>query len=210
MRSTILSALVGLLVLTGVAAAETKIAFVDMQRALLEVEDGKEAKARLEAMKNDRQGKLDARQEELKEMQKNLQAQKAFMKEDVLRAKEDEFRQKLGELQMTYATLQKELAQEEAELTKHIFARMSRILASMGSEVGYAMIFEKTESSLLWAQQHLDLTNELIRRYNDGEGKGGEKAGDGAKKKPSFKKGEAKKDQGEAGEKKKFFKKKSE
>jgi len=186
MRSTALSALIGLLALSGVATAETKIAYVDMQRALLEVEDGREAKAKLEAMKTDRQGKLDARQEELKAMQKNLQAQKAFMKEDVLHQKESEFRQKLGELQMTYATLQKELAQEEAKLTKHIFARMSRILAKMGQESGYAMIFEKTESSLLWAEQHLDLTNELIRRYNAGEGKVAPKRGtkSGAKKKP--------------------------
>ncbi|MEZ4468705.1 MAG: hypothetical protein R3F60_20250 [bacterium] len=33
------------------------------------------------------------------------------------------------------------------------------------------MVFEKTESSILWAPQSLDMTNELIRRYNAGEGK---------------------------------------
>ena len=33
------------------------------------------------------------------------------------------------------------------------------------------MVFEKTQSSILWAPKHLDLTNEVIRRYNAGEGK---------------------------------------
>jgi outer membrane protein len=93
------------------------------------------------------------------------------MKEDVRQAKEKEFREKLGQLQMTFAQLQKELAQEEAKLTKGIFERMARILAKMGEAEGFTMIFEKTESSILWAPRHLDLTNDLIRRYNAGEGK---------------------------------------
>jgi outer membrane protein len=147
------------------------VAYVDMQRALMEVEDGKQAKAALEKMKTERQAELDKQQDALREMQKNLEAQKQFMKDDVRQSKEEEFRTKLGDLQLTYAKLQKELAVKEQELTKDILARMSRILAKIGEEGGYAMIFEKTESSVLWAPQHLDLTNELIRRYNAGEGK---------------------------------------
>ncbi len=156
---------------TATAQSKNPVAFVDMQRAMLDVDDGKQAKAALEKMKTERQKSLDAQQDKLREMQKNLEAQKQFMKEDVRQAKEEEFRTKLGELQMTYAKLQKELAVEEQKLTKDILARMSRILGKMGEEGGYSMIFEKTESSVLWAPQHLDLTNELIRRYNAGEGK---------------------------------------
>jgi outer membrane protein len=148
-----------------------KVAYVDMQRALLEVEDGKKAKSTLEAMKKDRQGKLDGRQNELRKMQKDLENQKPFMKKEVYEQKVGEFRQKLGELQQTYGTLQRELAMEEAKLTKTIFGRMAKILSVLGKKEHYTMIFEKTESSLLWAEKHLDLTNELIRRYNAGEGK---------------------------------------
>lgn len=160
-----------LLFFAGAAQAEVKIAFVDLQRALLEVEEGKKAKATLEKMKTERQAELDKKQEELRALQKNFEAQKAFMKDDVRQAKEKEFREKLGQLQMTFAQLQKELAQEEAKLTKSIFERMARILAKMGEAEGFTMIFEKTESSILWAPRHLDLTNDLIRRYNAGEGK---------------------------------------
>ena len=160
-----------LLLFAGAAQAEVKIAFVDLQRALLEVEEGKKAKSTLEKMKTERQAELDKKQEELRALQKNFEAQKAFMKDDVRQTKEKEFREKLGQLQMTFAQLQKELAQEEAKLTKGIFERMARILAKMGEAEGFTMIFEKTESSILWAPRHLDLTNDLIRRYNAGEGK---------------------------------------
>lgn len=183
MRILITALLMGFIALpltAGVAFAETKLAFVDMQRALLEVGEGKKAKAKLEKMKKARQGKLDASQDELRKLQKDFEAQKAFMKDDVRKQKEEEFRKKLGELQMTYANLQRELAREEAKLTKSIFGRMARILKGMGEKDSISMILEKTESSILWAPQSLDLTNELIRRFNAGEGKGKKK---GKKKK---------------------------
>ncbi len=172
MRSALRMALPLALLLLGAAAqAEVKIAFVDMQRALLEVEDGKKAKSQLETMKTQRQGQLDAQQDELRKMQKDLEAQSEFMTAEVKNTKEKDFREKLGKLQLTYAQLQQELAKEEAQLTKGIFQRMGRILQEIGEKEGYSMIFEKTESSLLWAQRHLDLTNDLIRKYNAGEGK---------------------------------------
>ena len=168
----LLPALAGLLLFTGIAQAkDVKIAYVDMQRALLEVEDGKQAKARLEKLKSERQGKLDASQEELRAMQKNFEAQKAFMKPEVMQEKQKEFAQKLQALQMTYATLQKELVAEEAKETQKIFKRMAKIVADVGEKEGYTVILEKTESSILWAPKHLEITNDLIRRYNAGEGK---------------------------------------
>ncbi len=160
-----------LLILAGAAQAETKVAYVDMQRALLEVDEGKAAKSTLEKLKSEKQKQLDESQNELKKLQSDFEMQKAMMKDDVRRQKEDEFREKLGRLQQTYAELQKQLAQKEAELTKTIFGRMAKILEKMGKEQKWTMIFEKTESSVLWAESSLDLTNELIRRYNGGEGK---------------------------------------
>jgi Skp family chaperone for outer membrane proteins len=106
-----------------------------------------------------------------KKLKAAFDTQKAMMKDDVRRQREEELAEKLGRLQMLYATLQKELAGKEAELTKDIFKRMAKILEKMGREQKWTMIFEKTESSVLWAEQSLDLTNELIRRYNAGEGK---------------------------------------
>ncbi len=160
-----------LLLATTAEAKEPKFAFVDMQRAMREVDEGKTAKSRLEKMKKERQDKLDKRQEELRAMQKDFEAQQEFMKEDVKSAKRDEFRQKLGELQQTYMALQQELAKEEAKLSQKILGRMSKILAKIGKAEGFTMIFEKGDGGLLWAEQHLDLTNEVIRRYNAGEGK---------------------------------------
>ena len=143
-------------------------AYVDLQRAVFEVNDGKAAKQRLEEMKTQRQKALDKKQQELKKLQESLEKQAQFMKEDVKAKKSEEFRQKLGELQQTYATLQRELAEEEMKIQQKILGQMGEVLKAMGEEGSYTMIVRK--DALLWAPSHLDVTNELIRRYNSGKG----------------------------------------
>ena len=55
--------------------------------------------------------------------------------------------------------------------TAKIFERMNRIIAKIAAAENFSMIFDK--SALVFAKPHLDLTNELIRRYNAGEGADG-------------------------------------
>ena len=57
-----------------------------------------------------------------------------------------------------------ELTKKESEATGKIFQKMGVLLQTMGQEQNFTAILEK--SSVLYAKNHLDLTNELIRRYN--------------------------------------------
>ena len=132
MRYTITIIMFVLLSSISPAMADGEVAYVDLQRALLETNEGKRAKSELEKMKLARQKQLDERQKQLKALQQSLESQRAFMKEDVLRKKEAEFGQQLRELQMTYASLQKELAAEEGKLTNKLLARMLKIVEKIG------------------------------------------------------------------------------
>jgi outer membrane protein len=74
MNRTTLFALViasGMLAPT-LALADTKVAYVDLQRALEETEDGKKAKAKLKSDFDRKQKELDDKQEELKKMKDAL------------------------------------------------------------------------------------------------------------------------------------------
>ena len=153
-----------------VEAQEIKIAYVDLQRALLEVEDGKAAKKKLKGMFNKRQKKLDAEQEKLKEFKEKLEVE---LKSDLLsdekkKEKMMEYQQRFYELQNLYMKLQKELGGAEAKETKKIFTRFREILKEVGQTKGYTIILEKTESSVLWARKDLDITDLVIQKYNAG------------------------------------------
>ena len=97
------------------ASAES-FAYVDLQRAVFEVDDGKAAKNRLEKMKTERQKALDGKQKELKKLQESLEKQADFLSAEMKQKKAREFQTKLGELQAVYSKLQRELAEEEMKI----------------------------------------------------------------------------------------------
>ena len=146
------------------AADEVKIGFVDLQRALNEVEEGATAKAKLKAEFDMKQRALDEKQNKLKAMKEELDQKGMMMNADKKAEMQATMQRDLMEVQQLYFQMQQELTKRESEATGTIFQKMGVILQSMGREESYTMIVEK--SSVLYAKNHLDLTNELIRRYN--------------------------------------------
>lgn len=155
--------------LIGLAAGSAfaqNIVYVDLQRALLEVEDGKKAKAKLKKEFDQKQKELDSKQNAVKKMKDELESGAMMMTEETKRAKAMELQKEMYELQQLYLALQGDLSQKEAAETKKIFDRMGKLLEALGKEKGYDFILEKTESSVLYAKPGSDVTDELIKRYN--------------------------------------------
>ncbi len=147
-------------------AQAPKIGYVDLQRALNEVAEGKKAKKKLKADFKKKQETLNSKQDDLKAMQKDLEQNGMMLSDEAKRAKAMEFQKKMYDLQQTYGKLQGELAQAEAKATKKIFDKMGAIINDIAKERGYDLVLERTESAILFAKGDMDLTDELIKRYN--------------------------------------------
>ena len=161
---------VSLLGIGGHANAQSmKVAWVDLQKALTQVSDGKAAKAKLEKLVKGKQGEFDKKQDDVKRLKDELETQGAMMKEDLKRQKVQDYQRKLMELQDYYMNNQKELAEEEQKLTKPILERFERILQKLGKDEGYTMIIEK--AAVVYATPAVDLTARLIKEFNSGAGK---------------------------------------
>lgn len=154
-------------------AQATRIAVVDLQRALNETEDGRRAKNRLKALFNRRQQALDKRQNELKVLKTEIEAQQKVLSREALQKRVEDYQKAFIELQSTYVEYQRELAQKEAQLTREIIARMERILRRIGQTEGYTLIVERNEGGVVWVPSNLDVTDLVIQRYNAGEGREG-------------------------------------
>ncbi len=165
-------------------AQATRIAVVDLQRALNETEDGRRAKAKLKKLFKARQTELDKRQNDVKALKEQIEQQiQAGVKQEALQKRAEQYQKALIELQSTYMEYQRELAQQEATLTREIIARMERILRRMGQAEGYTLIVERNEGGVVWVPSHLDLTDQVIQRYNAGEGRDGDTPAGGTKTK---------------------------
>lgn len=156
-------------------AAPPKIAVVDLQRAINETEDGRKAKERLQSLFAKRQEGLDQKQKELKSLKEQIDKQQSVLSREALQKKVESYQQSLAELQQVYMEYQRELAAKEGELTQKIIERMERILRRMGQSQGYTLILERSEAGVVWVPSNLDLTDELIQKYNAGEGRDAQK-----------------------------------
>jgi len=163
-----------------VLADEFKAAFVDLQRAVTEVDDGKAAKAHLQAMIEKKQKDFDKERTALQAEKAALDKQGPMMKPETLRAKEDALEKKVMDLAKRAEVSRAEVAKEERQALDGIFGRMQALLGEIAQREGLAMVFDRS-SGVAWAQPSLDLTNELIRSYNSRFG--GKSAKKGAPKK---------------------------
>ena len=147
------------------ARAEHKIGYVDVQRAVQEVEEGKQARARLKGEVEERRKQLDSKKAELTKLQGDYEKQAAVLSEDAKRKKQEELQKKLMEAQQSAQEMQEELTGKEQEAMASISKRMLQIVAEVSEKDGLAFVLDK--SALLYAPNSADVTNEVIRAYND-------------------------------------------
>ncbi len=191
MRPALRTCAVFLALFASAARAEVKLGFVDLQRALNEVEEGKAAKAVLKHDFDEKQKQLNVKQTEFNALKTEFEKQSVVMADQAKREKATELDRKAVELQQLFVQLQKDLSEREREVTRGIFEKMSAIVREIAEADGFTMVFERTDAGLVYAPPALDLTNELIRKYN-GRYPGGAKKADaskaGAQKAPAKKK----------------------
>ena len=151
-------------------AEDVKLGYVDLQRALNETDDGRKAKESLKKVFDQKQKELDEQQQALKKDIEDLDKKRTLLPADKVRDKEAELQGRMQKVQQTYMRHQQDLQAKEQEATAKIFERMNRIINKIAVAENFTMILDKTQSAVVYAKPHLDLTNDLIRRYNSGEG----------------------------------------
>ena len=156
--------LVALMAAPLTAFAEVRIAVVDIQKALVTVKEGQEARKKLEKMAKEKKARLEKLSKEVQKLEDELEHQAQLMKEDVRRKKLMAYQQKVQEAQKALMESQQALAQKEQELTQPIVQKLMGVAEEMAKELGYDIVLER--SAVVYAQGNMDLTDELIKRYN--------------------------------------------
>ena len=152
--------------LAAAAADSPKLAYVDLRRALNETVEGKAAMTKLAKLKDKLQKKVEGEEKKIMDMKSTLEKQQDILTKDAMQKKVEEYYQSVNELQQSYMRYQKELSTKEAELTQGILDKMQKILEQIGQSDGYTMIFDRSAGAVVWGPAHLDLTDQLIQKYN--------------------------------------------
>jgi outer membrane protein len=164
-----LMALIGILMLGwfgSVWAADFKIAYVDIQRAVNECNAGKDAKKAITKEVEKFQRQIADKQKELQTMKESLEKQAPMLNTDARANREKEYQNKLREFQRWGEDTQNEINQKRMEMERNISIGLQKVIQKVGADEGYTFILEKNENVVLYISKTLDITDRMIKAHD--------------------------------------------
>jgi outer membrane protein len=152
----------------GAASGLANVGYVDFKKALNDVSDGKAVRERLKGEFTERQQKLDVLQEDLKKLRGQIDAARGLTPAAEFKSKEEAYENKFFELQQMHSAFKNEMAAREASLTGQILENLKKIVRDIGEEKSYSFIIEKSQDVVVYAANSVDITGEVIERYDKG------------------------------------------
>src|SRR5664280_118673 len=153
-------------VLAAGASAQTpvvaggKIGVIEVQKIVQESAVGKESLARVQKVQLAKQDDLAKRQKELRDMEQKIQDQGKALSEDAMEKLQKDYQAKALDLKRFQDDAQRK---ELGDLEKRIMP----VINEVAREQGYALVFNKFNSGLLFADdKSVDLTEAVITRFN--------------------------------------------
>jgi outer membrane protein len=150
----------------GFAADAMKIGYVDLQKALNLSSAGKAAKEKMKAKFKEYDVDVQKKQDELKKLKDELEKQAMLLSAEARASKERDYQQKVKDYQRLTKDIQEELQQTDADYTRKILEEIFKVVQQIGKQEGFTLILEKTESSILYASDGIDMTDRVIQAFD--------------------------------------------
>lgn len=166
---------IAFLTLSNSASAQMKVAVVDVQRAVMQTEDGLRAQATLKKLFDSRQQELNKRQNDLQKQKEDIDKQSKVLSQQALQKKVDDWQKQMVELQTTFVEYNKELEKKQKELTDPIFERVIGAIKRLAGTDGYDLIVDR--ATVAFSRSDLDLTDRVIQFANSSPAGGGSPGG---------------------------------
>src|SRR2546427_1056555 len=143
-----------------------RIAYIDVQRVLARSSAGVAAREQLEREKAGMQREMEAKRQELEKLRDELEKKGSLMTADARREKQELFERKRRDAARLMDDFQKELEKKEQTQLQRVLQELSGVIDKVGKERGFYLIVEKRGASVLYASPDADLTDEVIRAYD--------------------------------------------
>ena len=160
-----LSFMIAILIAPVTFAKTSKYGVVDMQKVILTVEEGKEARAKLEKEIKAKEKELLAKKSELDKMNQEWKAQAALLSEEARLNKQREFQEKFLALRNSEMEFQASIKRKEQKATQKIAVKVAKLVDKIARDKKLDAVFETNSSGLLYLDNPLDLTQTVISEY---------------------------------------------
>jgi outer membrane protein len=148
------------------AAAQTSIAVIDVQRVVSESDPGKGALQKLKAIQDGKIQEGQALQQELATLQEQFNKQRFTVSETRLAELNKEMEDKTISIRRFEDDAKRELEEARRRELGGLEERILPIINQIGEERGITLIFNKFQSGLVYADDAVDITDDVILRFN--------------------------------------------
>ena len=146
------------------AVAPTKVAIINLQRAVLESAEIKKASAEMEAKFKPRSQQLEQLQADLTRIHQQLQSTTIKLTPQQEADLQTQGTRKQREAQRIQEDLQADVDRERNEILSKSSMKMSEVVKKMAEEKGYDMVVDV--SNTIYFKPALEITNDAIAAYN--------------------------------------------
>lgn len=160
-----------LLVSGNALAAELKIGYANLQKALNECDAGVKAKEDLKAEAQKLEDELNKEQETLKKLKDELDKKSAVWNKETKDSKERDFRARTADFQKKFTEYGEKLNNRKQETEANIIEELRDVVEEIAKKKGMSFVFERSVGGLLYAPKDYDITDEVIKAYNKKSGK---------------------------------------
>ncbi len=142
------------------------MAVIDVERILIESERGKAALQELDGLRQQKQQEGETRQEEINELRNRLSEGQLSLSQERLAELQKQLEDRVIALRRFQDDANRELGKKRDEILAQIEQSVFPVINQIGEEGGYTLIFNKYNSGLVYAQEAVDITRQVIERYN--------------------------------------------
>jgi outer membrane protein len=145
-----------------------RVGVVDVQRAVLQTEDGLRAQANLKKLFENKQAELNKKQLDIQKQMEDLEKQQKVLSKDSFLKRRDELQKQAMDLQGMMVKFNQELQEKQKELTEPIFEKILGIVKRIATTDNLDLVVDR--ATVAYVRGDLDLTDRCIQMYNSGGG----------------------------------------
>lgn len=153
------------------AADKPAIGYVDVRTVLLESKSGKQHKTEIEKVVKDKQAALKKEEDKLKALQQTLEKEMLTLTDAQKQEKQRSFQEKVQTFQKSAQDAERDLRQKDSEYTSKAIEEIRKIITEVAKEEKLSMVLGKTEMSVLYAEEGMDITAKVIQKLDSRGGK---------------------------------------
>jgi outer membrane protein len=148
-------------------AAPQRVAVIDVQKVLSGSNLGKLAYDRLKKIQEERIARAKKMDDDVNALDAEINQKKLSLSEDKLLDMQKQLSDKKIAMQRYAQDADREVGEARDKALQELEQKIKPVIDQIGKEMGLAAIFNKFESGLVYASDAIDITDVVVKRFND-------------------------------------------